>query len=94
MKRISVCGTSLQDTVDAPNVFKILRFWNALMYLAFSVFVAFARPLMIMISPVELNNRGGSVLFLAPFVHREEQLVGTAYRMVQGLPPVPSASHG
>ena len=76
MKRISVCGTSLQDTVDAPNVFKILRFWNALMYLAFSVFVAFALPLMIMISPAE------------------EQLVGTAYRMVQGLPPVPSASHG
>ncbi len=64
------------------------------MYLAFSVFVAFALPLMIMISPAELNNRGGSVLFLAPFVHREEQLVGTAYRMVQGLPPVPSASHG
>ena len=94
MKRISVCGTSLQGTVAAPNVCKILRFWNALMYLAFSVFVAFALPLMIMISPAELNNRGGSVLFLAPFVHREEQLVGTAYRMVQGLPPVPSASHG
>jgi hypothetical protein len=78
MKRISVCGTSLQDTVDAPNVFKILRFWNASMYLAFSAFVAFALPLMIMILHVELNSSDESVLFLALFVLREELLVGTA----------------
>ena len=78
MERIFACGTSPQATIDALNVFKILRFWNASMYLAFSAFVAFALPLMIMILHVEFNSSDESVLFLALFVPREELLVGTA----------------